>query len=73
MNTNLTATPARWVPLLVLAGYDLEPGISTGFYERLPGCFRNPGEAMDAAEQAARQRPDAIGCSAKRVEVRNAA
>lgn len=73
MNATATRQAAiRWIPLLILEGPDLEPGISTSFYERLPGSFATSTEAMDAAEAALRKRPDAIGYSAKRVEVSHA-
>lgn len=68
MNKILTPM-VRWVPVLMLEGPDLEPGISTSFYERLPGSFATSGEAMAAAYAVISQRPDAIGYSAKRVEV----
>lgn len=68
MNKKLTTISARWVPVLMLEGTDLEPGISTSFYERLPGSFATSSEAMAAAAAAIVQRPDAIGYSAKRVE-----
>ena len=58
----------RWVPVLMLEGPDLEPGITTSFYERLPGSFTTSSEAMDAARAVAAQRADAIGYSTKRME-----
>lgn len=63
------ATIVRWVPVLMLEGPDLELSITTSFYERLPGSFATSSEAIDAAQAAMEQRPDAIGCSAKRLEV----
>lgn len=60
---------ARWVPVLMLAGPDLEAVISTSFYERLPGSFATAAEAVATAWEAQRKRPDAIGASAKREEV----
>ena len=66
-------TAIRWIPLLILEGPDLEPGISTSFCERLPGSFTTSTEAMDAAEAALCKRPDAISYGAKRVEVPHAA
>lgn len=57
-----------WVPVLMLEGPDLEPGISTSFYERLPGSFATSTEAMTAARSAINVRPDAIGYYAKRLE-----
>lgn len=68
MNKNLTPM-VRWVPLLMLEGADLEPGISTSFYECLSGNYATSSEAMAAAQAVADQRPDAIGCAAKRMEV----
>lgn len=68
MNKILTPT-VRWVPLLMLAGPDLEPGFSTSSYECLPGGYATSAEAMHAAQAVADQRPDAIGCAAKRMEV----
>lgn len=59
----------RWIPLLILEGQELEPGLSSSVYERLPGSFATSTEAMGAAEAALRKHPDAIGYSAKRVEV----
>lgn len=58
----------RWIPLLILEGPGLEPGITTSVYERLPGSFCKAGEAMDAAEKVADQRLGAVDYSAKRVE-----
>lgn len=60
---------ARWVPVLMLAGPDLEVVISTSFYERLPGSFDTAAEAMAAAWSALCKRPDAISYYARRVEV----
>lgn len=68
MNKNLTPM-VRWVPLLMLEGPDLEPGISTSCYECLSGTYATSSEAMAAAQAVADQRPDAIGCAAKRTEV----
>lgn len=68
MNKILTPT-VRWVPLLMLAGPDLEPGFSTSSYERLSGSYATSSEAMAAAQVVADQRPDSIGCAAKRMEV----
>ncbi|MEG0052863.1 MAG: hypothetical protein RR928_16310 [Comamonas sp.] len=64
-----TPPAIRWMALLILEGPCLEPGISTSFYERLPGSFHTADEAMDVAQDAADKHPDAIGCSAKRMEV----
>ena len=69
----LKHAPVRWIPVLMLEGPDLEPSISTSFYERLPGSFGTSGEAMQAAEAAARHRPEALGFSVKRLEVSHAA
>ena len=68
-NEAIFTTTARWVPVLMLEGPDLEPGISTSFYERLPGLFCTSSEAMAAAHAAMGKRPDALSYCAKRVEV----
>lgn len=44
-------------------------GIITTCTKRLPGAFDTHREAIDATEKAARQHLEAIGYSAKRVEV----
>jgi len=59
----------HWVLVLILEGPDLEPGIGTSFYERLSGSFETAAEAMAVAWNALCKHPDAISCSAKRVEV----
>ncbi len=59
----------RWVSVLILEMPDLEPGISTSFCERLPGSFATFAEAMGAACETQRNRPDVIGVLAERVEV----
>ena len=64
-----TATKVQWVPMLVLEGEALPDGITTSYLERLPGAFDTPSQAMDAAQAALRLRPDAMGYSAKRLEV----
>lgn len=64
-----TATKEQWVPCLLLEGLPTACGITTSYAERLPALYDTPAQAMAAAEAAANQRPDAIGCSAKRVEV----
>lgn len=61
----------QWVPCLVLEDKPMQKGITTCHLERLPGVFDTSREAMDAAEKAARQRPDAIGCSAKALRPNN--
>lgn len=58
-----------WVPCLLIDAGPLPCGIETSHQERLPGAFDTQREAMEAAEKLARQHPDAIGYSAKRVEV----
>ncbi len=68
-----TAIKIQWVPCLVLEGEPLPDGITTSHLERLPGAFDTQLGAIGVAEKAARQRPDAIGYSAKFVEVRYAA
>lgn len=65
---NQTST-VQWIPCLVLEGDPLPDGITISHYERFPGLFKTSGEAMDAGEVAIATRPDAIGYSAKRVEV----
>lgn len=57
-----TTTNAQWASCLMLE--------HSGYPELLPGLYDTPAQAMAAAEAAARQRPDAIGISAKRVEAR---
>ena len=69
MKSNLPTISVRWIPLLMLEGPDLEPGISTSSYERLSGSYATSSEAMAAAQAVVDQRPDAIGCAAKRMEV----
>lgn len=69
MSTANFTPKARWVPALMLEGPDLDPGITTTFYERLPGSFDTAAEAMAAAWSALCKRPDAIGYYARRVEV----
>jgi len=64
-----TATQVQWVPVLVLEGAPLPDGITTSYLERLPGVFDTPSQAMYAAQAALSLRPDAIGYSAKRLEV----
>lgn len=59
----------QWIPCLLLQGKPLPDGITTGYPERLPGFYDTPSQAMAAAKMAIYQRPDAIGCTAKRVEV----
>ena len=71
MNKTNCTTTARWAPLLILEGPDLEPGISTSFCERLPGLFHTSSEAMAAAHAAMGNRPDALSYCAKRMEVPN--
>lgn len=61
---NETATKVQWGPCLLLEGEPLPDGIATSYYERLPGAFDTTREAMEAAEQEARKRPDAIGYTA---------
>lgn len=62
-------TKEQWIPCVVLEGEPLPDGITTSYLERLPGAFDTCREAMAVAEKSARLRPDAIGASAKRVEV----
>lgn len=62
-------TKVHWVPCLLLDGEPLPCGITTSYPERLPGLYNTSAQAMAAAESAIHQRPDAIGISAKRVEV----
>lgn len=57
-----TITNAQWAPFLMLE--------RSVYPERLPGLYDTHAQAMAAAELAAHQRPDAVGISAKRVEVR---
>lgn len=64
----MSATAIRWVPVLVLEGLDLEPGISTTFYERLSGSVETAAEAMATAREALRKRPDALSFGAKPAE-----
>lgn len=56
-----TTTNAQWAPCLMLE-HSIYP-------ERLPGLYDTHAQAMAVAEVAAHQRPDAVGISAKRVEV----
>lgn len=61
-------TTVQWVPCLLLeVGRLLDD--TTNYLLRLPGAFNTQREALDAAEKLSCQRPDAIGYSAKRVEV----
>lgn len=66
-----TNNTAQWVPCLVLEDKPMTEGITTSHLERLPGAFDTSHEAMDAAEKAARHRPDAIGCCAKALRPNN--
>ena len=63
------ATKEQWAPCLLLEGQPTVCGITTSDYERLPGLYDTSAQAMAEAEAAIQQRPDAIGISAKRVEV----
>ena len=65
---NQTST-VQWIPCLRVQWHPMPGGIATTCTERLPGSFDTHHEAMEAAENLAHQRPDAIGISAKRVEV----
>jgi hypothetical protein len=68
----MTATTVtRWAPCLVLEGAPLPDGITTSYLERLPGLYDTAAQAMAAAGAAIRTRPDAIGYSAKQLEVRH--
>lgn len=65
----MNATSTKWVPCLLVHWPPMAGGIATTCTERLPGSFDTHHEAMEAAENLAHQRPDAIGISVKRVEV----
>lgn len=65
----MSTTKEQWAPCLLLEGQPTACGISTRYPERLPGLYNTSAQAMAAAEAAIHQRPDAIGISAKRVEV----
>ena len=65
----MSTTKKQWAPCLLLEGQPTACGITTSCPERLPGLYDTSALAMAAAEEAASQRPDAIGISAKRVEV----
>ena len=67
MSTAITII--QWAPCLLLEGESLPDGISTSYAERLPGVFSTAREAMDAASMALALRPDAVGYTAKRLEV----
>lgn len=56
-----TTTKAQWAPCLMLE--------NSVYPERQPGLYDTSAQAMAAAESAIQLRPDAIGISAKRVEV----
>lgn len=62
-------TKEQWMPCLLLEGQPTACGIPTSNAERLPGLYDTSAQAMAAAEVVAHQRPDAVGISAKRVEV----
>lgn len=62
-------TIIQWAPCLLLEGQPTACGITTSYSERLPALYDTSAQAMAAAETAIHQRPDAIGYSAKRVEV----
>ena len=61
-----TAPAIRWIPCLLIQGERTACGMTTSYPERLPGLFDTPAQAMTAAAKAIRQRPDAIGYTAKR-------
>ena len=65
----MSTTKTKWAPCLLVQWHPMLGGISTTCTKRLPGAFDTPREAMEAAEKLSRQHPEAIGCSAKRVEV----
>ena len=58
--------PEAWVACLLIEGASLPDGMTTSRTERLPGDYRTPADAMDAAMAAIELRPDAIGVTAKR-------
>jgi hypothetical protein len=57
----------RWVPVLHIEGAPSPGRIDTSTFERLPGTFLTPGEAMAVSKAALDHRADAIGVSAQRV------
>lgn len=59
----------QWIPCLLLEGSATACGIPTSYAERLPELCETSSQAMAVAVAAFLQRPDAIGCSAERVEV----
>lgn len=69
MSATTVTTKKQWAPCLLLEGQPTACGITTSYPERLPGLYDTSAQAVAAAEAAIHQRPDAIGISAKRVEV----
>ena len=64
-----TTKKLQWAPCLLLVGQPTACGIATSYPERLPGLYETSTQAITAAVAFMHQRPDAIGVSAKRVEV----
>lgn len=62
-------TKEQWIPCLLLEGERTACGATTSYPQRLPGAFDTHSEAMAAAEKVALLHSDAMGYSAKRVEV----
>lgn len=65
----MSTTKTKWAPRLLVQWHPMSGAISTTCTKRLPGTFDTQREAMEVAEKAARRHPEAIGYSAKRVEV----
>ena len=62
-------TTVRWIPALLIEGEPLECGITQSVIERQPGLFATSREALAAAVRLLPQRLEAIGATAKCVEV----
>lgn len=65
----MSTTKTKWAPCLLVQWHPMPGGIAATCAKRLPGAFDTPREAMEAAEKVALLRSDAMGYSAKRVEV----
>ena len=64
----MSTTKVQWAPFLLLEGEPTACGIPTSYPEYLHGLYDTSAQAMAAARAVIRQRLDAIGYSAKRVE-----